>query len=182
MRRNQKPIRKSKDEINVNHEDLDNRLENWRKSYSENEKKISALVSKLSSSEGSAAYDYIVKEINELHEKNEQIQNSIKELETIKNKHVYSEEEFNALREMLVNYGNSFESMTVEQKRAALRVFIERVVWDGENVHIFLCGSGVGSVNYNDGNGNNVLNPSDTNGLDEFSDAENSEPKRGGCK
>ena len=39
---------------------------------------------------------------------------------------------------MLANMGESIDNYTVEQKRAAIRTFIRKIVWDGENAHLYL--------------------------------------------
>ncbi len=63
---------------------------------------------------------------------------------------------------MLLSFAGSFDSVSIEQKRSAIRTFIRKIVWDGENVHIYFFGS-------------------DENEID-LSDTDDSEPQRVGCK
>ena len=64
--------------------------------------------------------------------------------------HLYSSEEFDRTKELLKSFGQSFDTMGVEQKRIALRAFIRRIVWDGKNVHVVLFGDSESEIDYTD--------------------------------
>jgi len=42
---------------------------------------------------------------------------------------------------MLASFSHSFDSMSVEEKRSALRLFIDKVVWNGKTVDLYLMGT-----------------------------------------
>ena len=65
----------------------------------------------------------------------EMLKSRMAELESLGN--ALSESEFDNLRQMLSSFKDIFDDMSVEQKRAALRIFIKKVVWDGEYVHVY---------------------------------------------
>ena len=136
-----KQLEESKKAIKANTGEYDKRMEHFKNSLSDNENEIKALVSKLAETEGTAANGYITDQINELHEKNESIKKSIEELESLTKENVLSHEEFDFLRELLSSFASTFDTMTIEQKRMAIRNFVKKIVWDGENVHVYLFGA-----------------------------------------
>lgn len=107
----------------------------------ENEKKIGALVNSLAKAGNTPSYDYIIKEINELDSQNKKLQNTITDLNYQIQQNNLSENEFDVLEAILTNFSESFDLMSYEEKRSALKVFVDKVTWDGENVHIYLFGS-----------------------------------------
>lgn len=132
-----------KKQLEGNREEYDENLERLRSLLAETEKEIAALVSTLSKAAGTAAEAYIVKQIDELHGKGEMTKSRITELESITASHALSDIEFDLIRQMLANFRDTMDDMSVEQKRAALRAFVKKVVWDGERIHVYLFGSDV---------------------------------------
>ena len=142
-----------------------------------NEKKIARLVASLSELEDTATKGSIVKGIDELHSEGELLKSRIAELESLTASHTLSNIEFDIIRQMLTTFRDTIDDMSVEQKRAALRTFVKKVVWDGENVHVYLFGS--------DDSGGIELPPDDflskSDGLIE-TEGNNSEPLRENSK
>ena len=133
-----------------NREEYDQQLNALKKELQENEQQIANLVDTLAKTPNTPAFDYITEQINTLHEKNEKIKNRISELESLTKNHLYSSEEFDRTKELLKSFGQSFDTMGVEQKRMALRAFIRRIIWDGKNVHVVLFGDTESEIDYTD--------------------------------
>ena len=135
-------LEETKKTIQNSNDDYEKRLTDFRKAFDDNKKQIDKLIQALAKSDESApAYEYINNQINELHDKNVSIQKSIEEWESIGKSQELSDEAFDALRDMLQSFAASIDTMDVEQKRSTLRMFIKKVIWDGRNIHIILCGS-----------------------------------------
>jgi len=122
-------------------EECKSRIETMRTGYQENEKQIAALVLGLTKAEGEISYDYINQQIAELHEKNLRLNNQIAEWEQLSENRVLSGLQFDMLRDTIIDFGKSYDQLTVEQKRVAIRMCVERVEWDGVNVDIYLFGA-----------------------------------------
>ena len=107
----------------------------------ENEKEIKLLLSSLGKANGSAATEYIINQINELHARNEEMRKRADELGRESEGKLLSEAETKQLASRLASFADTFDLMTIEEKRSLLRSSIEKVVWDGQNVHLYLLGS-----------------------------------------
>ncbi|NNJ32899.1 recombinase family protein [Lacrimispora defluvii] len=122
-------------------QDYEQDVSRLEEELSQTEKEIDGLVTSIKVAGGTAAYDYIVRQIDELHKKKEQILTQIKVCkETAMGKEL-TVLEFDLLKETLSNFEKTVDFMDVEQKRAAIRILIKRVVWDGDTVHLYLFGS-----------------------------------------
>lgn len=155
-------LKKEQKSLNINDVSYQEKLKSLRKSKSDSETKIKSLVLSLTQSENTPAHSYILQEINELDEKAKALQAQIKEYEDLAKTSVMSDAKFEGLADVLLSFSESFDGMPIEQKRSAIRTFIRKIVWGGENVHIYFFGS-------------------DENEID-LSDTGGSEPLRIGCK
>ena len=127
--------------LNVNDVSYQEKLKSLRKSKADNETKIKSLVQSLSEMDESSVKSYILQEINELDQKVKSLQSQVKEYEDLSKSNTLSDAEFKNLAEIMKSFAKTVDSMSVEQKRIAIRTFVKRVVWDGENVHVYFFGS-----------------------------------------
>lgn len=134
-------LEQSKKALDENRESGDADLERLRQAVNENEQEIKGLAAALSKAGGSNAEPYIVEQIDERHQKNESYKRRIAELTQITAGQALSDCEFGILRKRLSSFAAAIDDMTVERKRAAVRACVRRVLWDGENIHIYLLGT-----------------------------------------
>ena len=143
-------LAKSREFYTGKREQYEKQLEDLRAEFSENEKTIDGLIDSLGMVGDSIAKPRVLKRIEELTEVNREIGNRIHELEGLVNSNVLSDAEFDLLRQMLSVFRTSIDSMSVEEKRAAIRTVVRKVVWDGVNAHVVLFGADEGEIEFPD--------------------------------
>jgi len=111
------------------------------KTVTEKKSEISTLIDSIAKAGDSVATTYLTDRINELHNELEVADAQLQEIKKITEENELTEMEFDILVTLLEDFASSFETLSIEQKRTAIRTFVKRVVWDGENVHMYLCGS-----------------------------------------
>lgn len=136
-----KQVEKSKKVLVGNLEGYEEQITRLNCEINENEKEIKALVSSLAKASGSVAEDYIVQQIEELHDKSEMLKRRLEDLKQITANHALSDIEFDVIQQMISSFKDSIDDMTVERKRAAIRTCVKKVLWDGEDIHVYLFGS-----------------------------------------
>lgn len=136
-----KQIEQSKRVLTGNREGYQEQLDKLEAEINANEDEIRRLVSALSKTGESSAEEYIVKQIDELHDKGEGLKRHFAQLKELTAEHALADIEFDLLAQLLASFKDTIDDMTVEQKRAAIRTFVKQVIWDGENVHLVLFGS-----------------------------------------
>jgi len=124
-----------------NREEYDEEMAQLKTKISENGEELKGLVSALGRASGTSAEDYIMKQIDELHNRGESLKRRLAELEELASGQVLSAIEFDLLAQVLAAFKNTVDEMTVEQKRTAIRTFAKQIIWDGESAHVVLFGS-----------------------------------------
>ena len=95
----------------------------------------------LSGAQDSPAQKYITEKINNLDVEKTQLLQKKDELEKLLKNQGLSQLEFDNVKNLALSFGHTFDTMDVNQKRKALRTLVNKIVWDGENVHLYLFGS-----------------------------------------
>ncbi len=144
-----KQITKSKKILSGNMKGYDAQADRVKYQLKDNDETIKALVISLARASGTSAEEYIMAQIDELHHQNEILKNQYEEINLVKSQSKMATVEFDILKNMLADFGKNIDSFNVEQKRAVIRTFIKKIVWDGEKIHIYLFGQN-GEIDFPD--------------------------------
>ena len=127
--------------------EYDTKLDDLRKQSADLDRKVTALVDSLAELDSAAARNQVARRIEELNSEKERLATKITELEGLTAQHALSGEEFDLLVQLLSAFRTTIDLLSVEEKRAAIRTIVQKVVWDGSLAHVVLFG-GEGDVDY----------------------------------
>lgn len=113
-------------------------LDILQKSHKDTEKKINNLVQTLSKTTYGSTSNYIQDEIETLHKEKLQIEEKIHTLNELLQHQNDMLVTFDMMIKKLSSFSESFDMMSVEEKRNVLRVLVDKVVWDGTNAELYL--------------------------------------------
>ena len=144
-------LEKSRSFYTGKREQYDSQLEQLRTELQRNQNHIRNLTATLGDlSPTSSARGVLTERIEELTAVNHEIENRIYELEGLVNVDTLSDAEFDLLRQMLSVFSSTIDEMSVEEKRAAIRTVVRKVIWDVENVHVVFFGADENDIEIHD--------------------------------
>ena len=133
-------MEKSRKFYTGNRVQYEEQLADLQKDKAEVEKKIEGLVDSLIDLGDSTAKVRVAKRIEALTAESDALEVRIQELTALTSQHAMSDMEFDVLRQLLSVFQENIDDMPLEQKRAAIRTVVRKVIWDGVNAHIVLFG------------------------------------------
>ena len=134
-------MEKSRKFYTGNRVQYEEQLATLQKDKAEVEKKIEGLVDSLVELGDSTAKVRVAKRIEALTAESDALETRIQELIALTSQHAMSDIEFDVLRQLLSVFQENIDDMPLEQKRAAIRTVVRKVIWDGVNAHIVLFGA-----------------------------------------
>ena len=102
---------------------------------------ISSLVDQLSQPGlGQALLARINAKVEELTGELEQLAAQKKQLEENRNSIASREQNLELVASVLSTFRACFPEMTIQEKRSLIRLLVQKIIWNGENLHIFIYG------------------------------------------
>lgn len=139
-------LEKGRQFYNGNREKYDDQLVLLRAEYAKNEQTLNGLIDSMGFVANSPTKVLVVKRMEELSAENREIANRIRELEELTAADGLNDSEFDLLRQILSVFRTSIDEMSLEEKRAAIRTVVRKVVWDGQRAHVVLFGADEGEI------------------------------------
>jgi len=135
-----KQIRQIKKLSEADRDDYVDERAKIRKDIAGKEEAVRSLVAALAKAQGSSAEEYIRNEIEQSHEIIDNLKKHLSALEENSSQNVLSERDLADLQQTLSSFRSVIDDMNPEQKRSMIRTLVKRVVWDGENAHLYFFG------------------------------------------
>jgi site-specific DNA recombinase len=116
------------------------RIAKKKQQIASNEEGISKLVFTLIKAIDKSAYDEIIQRIDMLHQRNQQLSAQVEALESLTSPSPLEDHYREALEEILAQWEKYSQTTSMTRRRAALRVLIDSVTWDREELLVRFSG------------------------------------------
>ena len=107
----------------------------------ENKKAIDNLVNALASGANQVTMDVINKKMTELSEHNTAIDTQLDELSHKDDIQTKMHNNINDIETAIIYLKDNFDRLSIENRREYIKKIIDKIIWDGDKVHIFIKGS-----------------------------------------
>lgn len=105
------------------------------------QKKLDGLLDSLADAKDATVRELISQKIENLSVQYKQVKTRVAELQNLTSQNTINTDEFDLMAQMLSMFSSCVDMMTLEEKRAAVRTLVRKIVWDGENAHVYLFGT-----------------------------------------
>lgn len=103
----------------------------------EEEQKVASLALSLAKAEGSVAEKYTIDLIEKSHEQIEMLNERLTALKSMAKQDELDDAEFDNVKRTLINFNQNIDSYSVEEKRAAIKMLLSKITWDGQTVRMY---------------------------------------------
>lgn len=135
-----KMLKRFQKQIQNDEKSVQMQLDSLRKQEKEIEKRIGNSIVAISATGSEETHRLIEQQIKALQAEQKDISEKIKKQGELACLKTISNEEIERMQKYLSDYGNAFRTLSIEEKRDALRLFVKKVIWDGEQLHIYFFG------------------------------------------
>jgi Site-specific recombinases, DNA invertase Pin homologs len=133
-------LQKLRDNFEINQKKYLDEIEMLECALSEKKNRMEQLIISLSKSDGNDTFlKYIEQQVNQLDRECRELEKKLCNTSKSEKRNEDKDQKEN-IEKQLSSFANSFTILSVLEKREYLRTILEKVVWDGENAHIYFCG------------------------------------------
>ena len=125
------------EKLSKNHE---NRKSTLTKELSQYEKSISNLTLQLSKNPDSSASMYMIAQIEEFDKKIREIKEELEKINENKETTLLEKMNIDLYLDLIRNFTSNLDNLSYEEKRKYLKQIIEKAVWDGQKLEVYMFG------------------------------------------